>query len=99
MSKRSIQSDTKSRNTGQGALGMGGQPSDDPRDLERGGEGRTNNDLGGGTGAVPGAFGGPAGSGGAGEGSAGTQAVGPGGDKGITGDIDRAAREARDRSS
>jgi len=39
MSKRSTQKDTKARNTGQGALGMGGQPDDDTRDLEGGGIG------------------------------------------------------------
>jgi hypothetical protein len=74
------------RNTGQGAFGMGGQPSGDPRDLERGGTGRAVDDSGGGTGPVPGAFGrGPdvamAG------GSAGNETVGPMGDKGITGDF------------
>jgi len=73
---------------------MGGQPSDDPRDLERGGEGRSTDDSGGGTGPVSGAFGGgkDVGTGG---GSAGTETVGPSGDRGITGDIDAAARTAR----
>lgn len=75
------------RNTGHGALGMGGQPSDDPRDLEGGGHGLDlDDDRGGGTGPIPGAFGkGPdvamAG------GSAGNETVGPMGDKGITGDF------------
>lgn len=46
-----------STSSGHGALGMGGQPSDDPRDLKRGGEGRSNSDLGGGTGPVSGADG------------------------------------------
>ena len=58
MSKRSRQKDRKARNTGQGALGMGGQPSDDPRDTARGGEGRTYEDRGSKTGPIPGAFGG-----------------------------------------
>src|SRR5438309_8299827 len=95
MSKRSAQKDTKARNTGQGALGMGGQPSDDPRDLERGGEGRVDNDLGGRTGPVGGAFGNPAGADVSG-GSAGNQAVGPLGDKGVTADVDNAIRKARE---
>jgi hypothetical protein len=48
-----------STNSGQGALGMGGQPSDDPRDSERGGGGVSNlhDDRGGGTGPIPGAHG------------------------------------------
>ena len=94
MSKRSIQRDTKARNTGQGALGMGGQPDDDPRDLEGGGEGRSHDDRGGGTGPVRGASGSGQGVG-SGGGSAGTETVGPSGDRGITGDIDAAARAAR----
>lgn len=53
-------SDTKNRNdstsSGQGALGMGGQPSDDPRDARSGG-GKLDDDRGGGTGPVPGASG------------------------------------------
>jgi hypothetical protein len=78
--------DQEARNTGHGSLGMGGQPVDDPRDIAGGGEGRTYDDRGGGTGPIPGAFGsGPdvamAG------GSAGNETVGPMGDKGITGDF------------
>src|SRR4051812_46000491 len=96
MPNRSTRKDDKARNTGHGALGMGGQPNDDPRDIERGGEGRTNNDLGGRTGPIPGAFG-DAGGVGVGGGSAGDETVGPMGDKGITGDIDKAAEAARRR--
>lgn len=84
MPNKSTQKDDKAPNSGHGALGMGGQPADNPRDLEGGGEGRTSDDRGGGTGAVPGAFG----SGqnvGTGGGSAGNETVGPMGDKGITG--------------
>jgi hypothetical protein len=55
------QKDQGSTSSGQGALGMGGQPSDDPRDLEAGREGLSEDDLGGGTGPVPGAFGTPKG--------------------------------------
>jgi len=95
MSKRSIQRDTKARNTGQGALGMGGQPSDDPRDLEGGGEGWSHDDRSR-TGPVGGASGSSQGVG-SGGGSAGTETVGPSGDRGITGDIDAAAGAARRR--
>ena len=72
------------KNSGHGALGMGGQPNDDTRDLESGREGLPEDDRGGGTGPVPGAKGGaydPSTGG-----SAGNQTVGPMGDKGITGE-------------
>lgn len=84
MPNKSTSKDDRSRNSGHGALGMGGQPIDDPRDLEAGGEGRENNDRGGGTGPVPGAFGGKTDRG-VGGGSAGNETVGPMGDKGIHG--------------
>lgn len=64
---------------------MGGQPDGDTRGLESGREGLRADDLGGGTGPVPGAFGAeydPAGGG-----SAGNETVGVQGDKGIHGDI------------
>jgi hypothetical protein len=82
------------RNTGHGSLGMGGQPDDNPRDLEGGGLGREFDDRDGGTGPIPGAFGrGPdvamAG------GSAGNETVGPMGDKGITGDFGVAEAEKK----
>jgi hypothetical protein len=69
---------------------MGGQPNDNPRDLEGGGEGRTNDDRGGRTGPIPGAFGGGTGVGGGG-GTAGNETVGPAGDRDITEAIDKAA--------
>jgi len=94
MSKRSTDRETKARNSGQGALGMGGQPSDDPRDLEGGGEGRSHDDRGSRTGPIGGAFGSGEGVG-IGGGSAGNETVGPSGDRGITGNIDAAARAAR----
>jgi len=98
MSKRSTEKDRKARNTGQGALGMGGQPDDDPRDIEGGGEGRAHDDRGGRTGPIAGAFGsGP--NVGIGGGSAGNETVGPMGDKGITGDLDAAAKSARPRGA
>lgn len=97
MSKRSTQRDRDARNTGHGALGMGGQPDDDPRDIAGGGEGRTFDDRGGRTGPVGGAFGGGKGIG-IGGGSAGNETVGPAGDKGIVGDLDAAAESARRRA-
>jgi len=75
---------------------MGGQPDDDPRDLERGGEGRVFDDRGGRTGPIGGAFGSGEGIG-TGGGSAGTETVGPSGDRGITEEIDTTARSARHR--
>jgi len=49
--------DKKSTSSGHGALGMGGQPSDDPRDSKSGREGLAEDDRGSGTGPVSGAFG------------------------------------------
>ena len=72
---------------------MGGQPTDDPRDLERGGEGRSNSDQAGKTGPVSGAFGSP-GATEIGSGSASNQTVGPMGDKDATGDVDNALRKS-----
>jgi hypothetical protein len=43
--------------SGHGALGMGGDPTDDPRDLKGGGGDALNEDRGGGTGPIPGASG------------------------------------------
>jgi hypothetical protein len=78
--------DRGARNMGHGSLGMGGQPSDDPRDLEAGREGWVEDDRGGGTGPIPGAFGrGPDVA--MASGSAGNETVGPMGDKDITGDF------------
>ncbi len=53
------QKDRGNSRSGHGSEGMGGQPSDDPRILERGGEGRENDDRGGGTGPIDGASGKP----------------------------------------
>src|SRR3954452_5357491 len=94
MSQRSSQRNRKALNSGQGALGMGGQPSDDPRDIAGGGEGRTYEDRGSKTGPIPGAFGSGTGAG-IGGGTAGNETVGPMGDKGITGDLGTAAGSAR----
>ena len=87
----------KNKNSGQGALGMGGQPDDDPRGLESGRERLREDELGGGTGPVDGAFG-SSGDTATGGGSAGNETIGPMGDKGITGDITAAAEGARKRS-
>lgn len=46
-----------STSSGHGALGMGGQPSDDPRDSNSGGGFKADDDRGGGTGPIPGAHG------------------------------------------
>ena len=94
MPNKSTRKEDKAHNSGHGALGMGGQPADDPRDLEGGGEGRTSDDRGGGTGPVPGAFGNAQNVGTDG-GSAGNETVGPMGDKGITGET---APKKRDKS-
>ncbi len=51
----------KNTSSGQGAVGMGGQPDDDPRDMARGGDGRSYDDEATGKQPVPGAFGSPAG--------------------------------------
>jgi hypothetical protein len=92
MSKQSIQKDRKATSSGHGALGMGGQPDDDPRDLQGGAEGVGGDDRGSHTGLIPGAFGrGPDVASGANE------TVGPTGDKGMTGGIDAAADAARHR--
>ncbi|WP_435019776.1 hypothetical protein TA3x_001472 [Tundrisphaera sp. TA3] len=91
-------SNAKNTSSGQGAHGMGGQPDDDPRDLERGGTGRSTSDAGGGTGPIPGAFGGPLGSE-PGGGSAGNQTVGPMGDKDAMPELDDAIRKAREQGT
>jgi hypothetical protein len=71
---------------------MGGQPDDDPRDLEAGRDGLADDDRGGGTRPIPGAFGkGPDVA--MGGGSAGNETVGPMGDKDITGDFGVAESE------
>lgn len=76
-----------STSSGHGTFGMGGDSSDNPRDLESGREIRSEEDLEREKGPVPGATGGhfdPAAGG-----SAGNETVGPMGDKGITGNIGR----------
>ena len=79
-----------------GPWGWEANRTEDPRDLERGGEGRTNDDRGGRTGPIPGAFGGGTGVGGGG-GTAGNETVGPAGDRDITDAIDAAAESSRRR--
>jgi len=84
----------KNTSSGHGSQGMGGQPDDNPRDLAGGGTGREFSDLGGGTGQVPGAFGGTADVVGGGTGS--SQTTGPQGDRDATGDVDNAIRKSRE---
>ena len=57
MSKTSRRNDRDSTSSGHGALGMGGQPSDDPRDSNSGSEMLKEDDRGSHTGPVDGAFG------------------------------------------
>jgi hypothetical protein len=79
-----------STNSGHGALGMGGQPAEDPRGSESGREDLPAEDLGGGTGPVAGAFGSSHG------GAAGSDVAGVIGDRDVTDPITRAARAARE---
>ncbi|AMV38185.1 hypothetical protein [Planctomyces sp. SH-PL62] len=73
--------------SGHGALGMGGQPSDDPRDLRAGGgDDLEEEERGSGTGPIPGASGSPSG-----DLSAGSVAGVPG-DKSIEEQIEREAK-------
>jgi hypothetical protein len=44
MPNKSVSKDVESTSSGHGALGMGGQPTDDPRDLDGGHEGVTADD-------------------------------------------------------
>ena len=44
MSNKSYRKGVDATSSGHGALGMGGQPADDPRDLEGGHEGLTNDE-------------------------------------------------------
>lgn len=57
MSNAARRNDKDSTSSGHGALGMGGQPSDDPRDSNSGSEPLKRDDRGSGTGPVGGAFG------------------------------------------
>jgi len=57
MSNASRRNDKDSTSSGHGALGMGGQPSDDPRDSNSGSEILKEDDRGSRTGPVDGAFG------------------------------------------
>jgi hypothetical protein len=61
MSNASRRNDKSSTSSGHGALGMGGQPDDDPRDLDSGRETPAQDDLGSRTDPVDGASGSPSG--------------------------------------
>jgi hypothetical protein len=80
MSNASRRNNKKSTSSGHGALGMGGQPNDDPRDLEGGHEGLTDDDR---TRAVDGASGSAAGDRSGSGGGSSNQTVGVGGDKAV----------------
>lgn len=79
MSNNSRRNEQGSTSSGHGALGMGGQPSDDPRDLEGGHEGLTDDDR---TRKVDGASGSSTGDRSGGGSS--NQTIGVGGDKAAT---------------
>ena len=95
MSNTSSHHEKNSKNTssGQGAVGMGGSPTDDPRDLARGGDGRSYDDEISATPAVPGAFGSPAGAE-ADAVAATSQAVGPAGGPGVMADVEAALKKS-----
>lgn len=82
----------KNTSSGQGSEGMGGQPSDDPRDLARGGDGRSYDDEAG-KDAVPGAFGSVGGAQ-ADALKANSQATGQVGGPALVGEIDAALKKS-----
>jgi hypothetical protein len=88
MPNKSKRHDQDPKNSGHGSEGMGGQPDHLSRDL-RGGGTPIEDDRGGGTGPVGGAFGSAQGGG-----SPGVEVVGALGDKGITGGMPRATGPA-----
>ena len=94
MSDTSPHHDSNAKNTssGQGALGMGGQPTDDPRD-EAGGGGGPSMDESSRPAPVPGAFGSPAGAQADAKSKA-SQAVGPAGDSAAMADVEAAIDRA-----
>jgi hypothetical protein len=55
MSSQNVRKSRKNTSSGHGAVGMGGQPDDNPRDLHSGGGDHVGDDR---TKQVPGAFGG-----------------------------------------
>lgn len=83
----------KNTSSGQGALGMGGQPDDDPRDLARGGDGRSYDDEATAEEPVPGAFGSVDGAQADAQ-SAASQAVGPAGGPGAAADVAAALKKS-----
>ncbi len=83
----------KNTSSGQGAMGMGGQPSDDPRDLARGGDGRSYDDEAAPNPPVPGAFGSPAGAEADAKGVT-SQPVGPPSGPGAVPDVKAAIRKS-----
>ena len=96
MSNTSSHHEKNSKNTssGQGAVGMGGQPNDDPRDLARGGDGRSFDDDATSQSPVAGAFGSVAGDE-ADATAASDQAAGPGGGPGAAADVEAALKKSK----
>jgi len=84
---------SKNTSSGQGALGMGGQPDDDPRDMARGGDGRSYDDEATSNPPVPGAFGSAAGAQADAQ-STSSQAVGPAGSAGALADVEAALKKS-----
>ncbi len=95
MSNTSSHHEKNAKNTssGQGAMRMGGQPNDDPRDLARGGDGRSFDDDATANPPVPGAFGSAAGAEADAKG-VGSQAVGPASGPGAVPDVKAAIEKS-----
>jgi len=87
MSNAANRKGNDSTSSGHGALGMGGEPSDDPRDIDSGGGDDFDDDYGGGTGPVPGASGGTRGD------TSGGQVAGMVGDEAVTEDIEKTTKK------
>lgn len=95
MSNTSSHHEKNAKNTssGQGAAGMGGSPTDDPRDLARGGDGRSYDDEANAAPPVPGASGSPAGAQ-ADATEVASQAYGQAGDRGAMADVEAALKKS-----
>ncbi len=95
MSNTSSHHDKNQKNTssGQGALGMGGQPNDDARDLAGGGDGRSFDEDANIQQPVAGAFGSETGAQADAAGSD-SQAVGPAGDSAAMADVEAALKKS-----
>lgn len=83
----------KNTSSGQGSEGMGGSPTDDPRDLARGGDGRSYDDEATAGAPVAGAFGSQGGAQADAE-SLSSQAVGPDASPGAGGEVNAALKKS-----